>query len=339
MTPLSSHFSLWAGAERGRGVSLYSVGCCQTLPAIQERFWMSTAAAIINSLTSHFHSLSPQSAVALELQSPNTWSGVTISQLVCRRGVFSSHHRITECMVGSTVRGPCFYIWQHRCAYFAEPIPQHCNGPSVGPIPVWPSCARAGHHSSTGRGQSFACVSESNGCFAPIPLALLPMVTKHLCLRQFNSLKEVRRLTRYVEMSLDTYYARLNRTVSQGRFKHIGRATFRLEGATAWGVWLRIDQWSTGGGNRPRLRCGALFHVASRTVSLHGAARDAVRFLLPIFENWTVATMSQLSSVQQDQIHDVAHPPLEPALHGDQYVAAVACIGQGPTEVDDAPAH
>ena len=32
---------------------------------------------------------------------------------------------------------------------------------------------------------------------------------------------------------------------SQGRFEHIGRASIRLEGATAWGVWLRIDQWSS----------------------------------------------------------------------------------------------
>ena len=122
------------------------------------------------------------------------------------------------------------------------------------------------------------------------------------------------RLTRFVEMPLDVYYARLNQMVSQGRFEHIGRASIRLEGATAWGVWLRVDHWSTALGNRPRLRCGALFHVANRTVSFHGAARDAVRFLLPIFESSTVASISQLSSVQRDEDQDPMVPPLEPAF-------------------------
>ena len=67
--------------------------------------------------------------------------------------------------------------------------------------------------------------------------------------------------------------------VSQGRFEHIGRASIRFEGATARGVWLRVDHWSIAMEKRPKSRCGALFHVANRTVSFHGAARDAVRFL------------------------------------------------------------
>ena len=106
-----------------------------------------------------------------------------------------------------------------------------------------------------------------------------------------------------MEVPLDACYARLNQMVSQSRFEHIGRASIRLEGA-AWGVWLRVDHWSNALLNRPRLRCGALFHVANRTVSFHEAARDAVRFLLPIFESWTVASISQLSSIQQNQEDD-----------------------------------
>ena len=46
------------------------------------------------------------------------------------------------------------------------------------------------------------------------------------------------RLTRFVEMSLDSNYAHLNQMISQGKFEHIGRASIRLEGATTWGVWL-----------------------------------------------------------------------------------------------------
>ena len=102
------------------------------------------------------------------------------------------------------------------------------------------------------------------------------------------------RLTRFVEMSLDSCYAHLIQMISQGRFEHIGRASIRLVGATAWGVWLRIDQWSSALGNRPRLRCGALYHVANRTVTFHGVARDAARLPVPLFEGWTVASISQL---------------------------------------------
>ena len=38
-----------------------------------------------------------------------------------------------------------------------------------------------------------------------------------------------------------------------------------------------VAQWSSALGNRPRLRCGA--HVANRTVTFHGVARDAARGL------------------------------------------------------------
>ena len=62
--------------------------------------------------------------------------------------------------------------------------------------------------------------------------------------------------------------------ISQGRFEHIGRASIRLENATAWGVWFRVAQWSSALGNRPRLRCGALYHMANRTVTFHGVARQ-----------------------------------------------------------------
>ena len=86
--------------------------------------------------------------------------------------------------------------------------------------------------------------------------------------------------------------------IQAGRFEHIGRASIRLEGSTAWGVWLRIDQWSTALGRRPRLRCGVLYHLANRTLSFHGIAADAVRFLLPLFEDWTFPAIHLLPSVR-----------------------------------------
>ena len=101
-----------------------------------------------------------------------------------------------------------------------------------------------------------------------------------------------------------------------------GRASIRLEAATVWGVWLRIDQWSSAVGNRQRLRCGALYHVANGTVTIHGVARDATRFLVPLFEGWTLPSISQLPSVQRDRVDVVV--PVEPAFHGEQSSHSVA---------------
>ena len=42
------------------------------------------------------------------------------------------------------------------------------------------------------------------------------------------------RLTRFVEMSLGSYYAHLNGMVSSGVFQHTGRASIRVEGTSAW---------------------------------------------------------------------------------------------------------
>ena len=55
-------------------------------------------------------------------------------------------------------------------------------------------------------------------------------------------------------MPFDVYYARLNQMVSQGRFEHIGRASIRFEGATARGVWLRVDHWSIAMEKRPQVK-------------------------------------------------------------------------------------
>ena len=63
------------------------------------------------------------------------------------------------------------------------------------------------------------------------------------------------RLTRFWEMPRDECYATVNSLIVAGRFNHIGEPSVRLEGQTAWGVWLRIDHWRAGRGSS-RLRCG-----------------------------------------------------------------------------------
>ena len=56
---------------------------------------------------------------------------------------------------------------------------------------------------------------------------------------------------------------------------------------------------------------------------IHGVARDAARLLVPIFEGWTVASISQLSSVRRERVVDVV-PPAEPVFQGDQSSHSVA---------------
>ena len=92
---------------------------------------------------------------------------------------------------------------------------------------------------------------------------------------------------------------------SSGTFEHIGHADVRMEGQTAWGVWLRVNYWIGAHSRRPRLRCGVFFHVANRTVSFHGSVSDARNLLLPLFADWTASSMADLPS---------ARPPLPPLL-------------------------
>ena len=65
-----------------------------------------------------------------------------------------------------------------------------------------------------------------------------------------------------------------------------------------------------------------VYHVANRTVTFHGVARDAARLLVPLFEGWTVPSISQLPSVQRDRVDVVV--PVEPVFHGDQSSHSVA---------------
>ena len=120
-------------------------------------------------------------------------------------------------------------------------------------------------------------------------------------------------------MSLEHYYSTVNAMVNEGRFEHIGRATIRVEGASAWGVWLRVDHWPSALGRHPRLRCGVLFHVANRTLSFHGIGSDAVQFLLPLFESWTYSSLPQLPSLRTRPVSSSVPPlddPHPPAISG-----------------------
>ena len=53
----------------------------------------------------------------------------------------------------------------------------------------------------------------------------------------------------------------------------------------------------------------------------HGVARDAA-ILVPLFEGWTLPSISQLLSVQRDRVDVVG--PVEPVFHGEQSSHSVA---------------
>ena len=107
------------------------------------------------------------------------------------------------------------------------------------------------------------------------------------------------RLMRFLEMSRDLFCSTLNSLIIAGRFNHIEHAHVRLEGQTAWGVWLHVDHWRGAHCSRLCLRCGVLHHVANRELTFHGSDVDATQLLLPIFADWTYPT----SCHQQDQFH------------------------------------
>ena len=86
------------------------------------------------------------------------------------------------------------------------------------------------------------------------------------------------RLTRFPEMPRDQHDATVNAMITAGHFNHIGEASVRLEGQTAWGVWLRIDHWRASRG-ASRLRCGMLYHPINRELTFHGVASVGTQFL------------------------------------------------------------
>ena len=119
------------------------------------------------------------------------------------------------------------------------------------------------------------------------------------------------RLTRFLKMSLDNCHA------TDGFFVSIrahGHVMVRIEGASACGVWFRVDQWPTALGRHPRLRCE----------SFHGVA-DAMQLSSP-------STVRQLdvrfSSVRSNRVLPV--PPLDDLCVPDSRV-----LGGGPRNLPE----
>ena len=71
----------------------------------------------------------------------------------------------------------------------------------------------------------------------------------------------------------------------------------------------------------PPLRCGALSHVANRTVSLREVGRDAVHFLVPLFESCTCSSLPHLPSIRHA---GSSVPPLDSPVTPEPYL--VRCL-------------
>ena len=78
------------------------------------------------------------------------------------------------------------------------------------------------------------------GPFAQHPPSVVPQVSSFSPQSEFG----FPRLTRFLEMPLDRYVNVVTSMINDGRFNHIGHSVLRLEGQTAWGVWLRINHCS-----------------------------------------------------------------------------------------------
>ena len=133
-------------------------------------------------------------------------------------------------------------------------------------------------------------------------------------------------------MPRDVFINRIQNMIDQGEFSHIGSAEVRVEGSTAWGVWARVSHWHGGLARHRRMRCGVLYHVANRSCTFHGSARDALQLLLPLFESRTFASMTDLPSVRTPG--EAAEPLALDALSGSESGAETPAPLDQPPPVD-----
>ena len=135
----------------------------------------------------------------------------------------------------------------------------------------------------------------------------------------------------YLEMPLDRYVNILTAMINDGRFSHMGHAVLRLEGLTAWSVWLRINHWDSSQGRRARFRVGVLYHIGNRTLTFHGTASVVSQLLLLLFQDWTFATLASLPFVSQNNATTLPiHSPAGVAPASENAPLGVNCSVQSP---------
>ena len=264
-----------ARAEVLRSVVPFSVGGRAQVPVDQAQFWQHNVPHAIDALSNQFLAFPPNDPRAVALATRDSWGA--------RGDPLPSQAAVQEDVMSMLT----VWLTEQIAPQFSTTArntdsPVHLDVVSQSPRTSPPPNPFNSVHQTTGRTSGGVVVSSPfahlNGSFA-----------------ENNSVTDVAvevvqgagptRLTRFLEMSRDLFYSTLNSLIIAGRFNHIGHAHVRLEGQTAWGVWLRVDHWRGAHSSRPRLRCGVLYHVANRELTFHGSA--ATQLLLPIFADWT----------------------------------------------------
>ena len=70
------------------------------------------------------------------------------------------------------------------------------------------------------------------------------------------------------------------------------------------------NHWDSSQGRRARLRGGVLYHVGNRTLTFHGSATTVRQLLLPLFQDWTFATLASLPQcLKWASHHSLSRPP------------------------------
>ena len=226
-----------AVVERARGVTPFSTGPRSVVPPAQEQYWMTHAAAIVDFLASHFQSFSPQSQIAQVLQSQSSWVGGEHlpgpQQELCVPQFVSDSESTwlgTQCEQ--------FTSGRHQVAAVLSPSPflnMQVETPVASPRSPFQN-AVVNRIDTSGQGSPIVVSNR----FVTMPVAAERPPSQSTFPFQFPEGGPVR-LTRFVEMPLDVYYARVNGMIQSGVFEDIGRATIRFEEKTACGVWFCID--------------------------------------------------------------------------------------------------
>ena len=309
--PLISHGR--ALAESRMGVHSFSTAIREQVPSGQSQFWTALALHIIRAYADHSHSLDRHQPAAALLQSWQSGHLDSVAQeVVTPPNIMSMIAVWLSDSVNQFRQGDSSQVLPSASLTPASapplppfppppdvPQPCHrrlsfCNFPSPQPI----------HCCSLSQSASFSfCLSVPTtapasgnsdlpppvvaGPFAQHPAP--PSVATSPPAPQFNSSFSLQsefgppRLTRFLEMPLDRYVNVVTATINDGRFSNIGHGVLRLEGQTAWGVWLRVNHWDSSQGRRARLRVGTLYHVGNRTLTFHGSASTVRQLLLRSF--------------------------------------------------------
>ena len=234
---------------------------------------------------------------------PATFS--SSSSCRCSIGSHFSTGHLSRCSSScSCSSDPFRALWTNHClSRPCPPTPQPFLWPLVSPFASVAQAALVSSHDH----------HQVSGPFAPRPgpcASAQPVPSVEV---EFGP----SRLTRFLEMPLDRYVNILPSMINNGRFSHIGRS-YSLGRADSFGslvagtlhevvVFVSVSEFCT---------------MLQTVLSFHGSSTAMSQLLLPIFQDWTYATLSSLPSMSQVGDHvpvaqyfpaPVSAPPPAPA--------------------------